>query len=92
MTNSAKVQFYVGASLSRVQKSNKTSKSAQIGGGQRGKVTNFSANSRRRLLRQVAKIKRDEPTLFITLTYPDKFPEDPVRWKRDIKTFAARVE
>ena len=29
--------------------------------------------------------------LFVTLTYPDLFPESPLRWKRDLDTFLKRA-
>lgn len=43
------------------------------GGGQRGKVTVFSAGSRRRLLQKTARLEI-EKAVFITLTYPQRFP------------------
>lgn len=89
----AKVELYVGASLAKVsrERSGDTHRQSPLG-GRRGMIQTFSYASRRRLMRQVAKIRLDVPTLFVTLTYPDEFPSDPSRWKRDLKNFAARLK
>lgn len=59
------------------------------GGGQRGKAQ-YSPASRHRLLEKLAKTDRAYLPLFVTLTYPNIFPDDPVRWKRDMDTFGKR--
>lgn len=93
MHRKAKVEFYTGGSLGKVQRAHRFSgRTTELVGGRRGTVQTFSKASRRRLLRQVAKVRRDVPTLFITLTYPDIFPTDPTKWKRDLKTFAERLK
>jgi len=47
------------------------------GGGKRGKVTEFSAQSRLRLVRAVCKLAIvPEHCLFVTLTYPAEFPTE----------------
>lgn len=61
------------------------------GGGGRGEVTGFSSASRRRLMRLVASLERDARPIFVTLTYPDVFPADLDRWKRDIDVFGKRL-
>lgn len=55
----------------------------------RGKAQ-FSADSRRRLMRKIASVNREYRPLFVTLTYPDHFRNDPVCWKRDIDAFGKR--
>jgi len=61
-------------------------------GGKRGKINGFSRASRRRLLYTIARIKREATLpLFVTLTYPDKFP-NPARSKRDLKIFTQRLK
>lgn len=50
------------------------SKSKPRAGGHRGIITTFSRGSRRRLVKQLARIGAEQ-AVFITLTYPDKFPD-----------------
>lgn len=56
------------------------------GGGIRGVVNGFSAESRKRLLDLLNMLKRENVSdaLFVSLTYPDRFPADAARWKRDL--------
>ena len=66
----------------------------QKGGGLRGECCGFSRQSRKRLLdllNQVDTVALSSG-LFVTLTYPDVFPESPRRWKRDIDVFLKRVK
>ena len=55
-------------------------------GGLRGKVTGFSADSRRRLIRFLLSLETP-PELMITLTYPEKWPDDAKQWKRHLDNF-----
>jgi hypothetical protein len=81
--------YYAGASLLTV-KSGRQSK--QAGGGRRGRIKGFSSAARLRLMRTIGKIKRDaELPLFITLTYPDKFP-DAETSKHHLVMFSKRVK
>ncbi len=59
----------------------------------RGKIKNFSRQSRRRLMKELQKVDaRNNPLpLFITLTYPDNFPDNK-RVKRDLKVFEQRLQ
>ena len=57
----------------------------------RGDIKKFSKGSRRRALRQVAKLKRSEVPVFVTLTYPDIFPENPRLWKNHLDSFFKRL-
>lgn len=49
---------------------------AQVGGGARGHITEFTGAARARLLRQFNKLKREHVSsaYFLTLTYPADFP------------------
>jgi len=64
------------------------------GGGIRGRVSGFSRQSRKRLLDLLNQIKRDElqSGLFVTLTYPDLFSDEPARWHRDLDAFLKRLK
>jgi len=59
---------------------------------QRSKVTGFSFNSRRRLMRILAQLKKSVLPCFVTLTYPDTWEghSDPEAWKVTLKRFEAR--
>ena len=46
-----------------------------VGGGKRGEIRGFSSNSRKRLLRKIATLKKDELPLFVTLTYGEEYPK-----------------
>lgn len=83
-----KISFWPGGTLASVTKGDKF---PAIGGGPRGKVRFMSRASRRNLLRKIAKTDRAKDPVFITLTYPDIFSEDPAVWKRDIDKFGKRL-
>jgi hypothetical protein len=59
----------------------------------RGVVCGFSRKSRGRLLRQCAQVNRQALTnaLFVTLTYPEKWPDDWSSWKRHLSLFWKRL-
>ena len=61
------------------------------GGNERGVVTGFSSASRRRLLRAIASLERGARPVFVTMTYPDLFPDDMKKWKRDLDVFGKRL-
>lgn len=87
----AEVTLVVGASLITAKPERPSGMSSTGGAiGLRGTVTSFSDASRRRMMRLIATTRRDERPLFVTLTYPDKFPDDKVKWKRDLDTFGKR--
>jgi hypothetical protein len=56
----------------------------------RGKVQGFSRASRKRMIRDCAKMGKAIP-IFVTLTYPAEYPADPSQWKRDLDTWWKRV-
>lgn len=62
---------------------------SKVGGGTRGTVTTFSASSRRRMLRKLARIA-PKRVVFVTLTYPARFP-DPVKAKQHLRAFFERI-
>src|SRR5829696_223275 len=68
------------------------------GGGNRDRVKGFSRTSRTNLLRRLASINRTAfkgvrgRMIFVTLTYPRKYPEDPVPCKRHLKAFRRRLQ
>jgi len=64
------------------------------GGGLRGAVWGFSRESRKRLLDLLNMIRCEALSsgLFMTLTYPDEFPTDAERWKRDLDVFLKRLK
>jgi len=47
----------------------------------RGRIGGFSDKSRKRFLLFVSSLRRDVLPLFITLTYPDRWPEEWSNWK-----------
>ena len=59
-------------------------------GGVRKAITEFSRKSRKRLLERMCEIRDVDGGFFVTLTYPDKFPRSPHRWKRDVASFRKR--
>ncbi len=82
-----KLILRLGGSLSQV----KMGLGGLAGGGERGIVTGFSSASRRRLMRLIASLEREARPIFVTMTYPDIFPDDLARWKRDIDVFGKRM-
>jgi hypothetical protein len=68
------------------------------GGGIRDKVRGFSRESRTNLLRRLASINRSAfrafkgRIIFVTLTYPHEFPEDPELCKRHLKALRKRLQ
>ena len=82
------VEWRAGAGLLKAHRGGE--KDSQVGGGLRGAVKGFSVSSRRRLLQTVRAIKLDaELPLFITLTYPESFP-DARSSKKHLDTFFKR--
>jgi hypothetical protein len=68
------------------------------GGGIRDRIRGFSRTSRRNLLRRLASINRSAfkgvrgRMIFVTLTYPRKYPEDPELCKRHLKALRKRLQ
>jgi hypothetical protein len=100
---SAYVSSAVGGSVSTLSFEDTTTKNRlsppmRRGGGVRARVGGFSRTSRRNLLRRLASInKRAFRTfkgrmIFVTLTYPHEFPDDPELCKRHLKAFRKRLQ
>ncbi len=66
-----------------------------VGGGMRGKISNFSSDSRRRLLQLLGSLDRtvmDTP-LFVGLTYPGVgWSDDPAIWHDHLEAFWKRLK
>jgi hypothetical protein len=68
------------------------------GGGIRDRVRGFSRSSRRNLLRRLASINRSAfrafkgRIIFVTLTYPHEWPEEPELCKRHLKALRKRLQ
>lgn len=99
----AYVSSSVGGSLSTLSfedtlVGNRASSRRRRGGGVRDKVRGFSKASRRNLLRRLAAIDRtafrafEGRVIFVTLTYPHVWPEDPEDCKGHLKAFRKRLE
>jgi hypothetical protein len=77
---------------------NQLSSHRRCGGGIRDRVRGFSRTSRRNLLRRLASINRRAfrtfkgRMIFVTLTYPHEFPNDPELCKRHFKALRKRLQ
>jgi hypothetical protein len=99
----AYVSSSVGGSLSTLsfentKASNRLSPPTRRGGGIRDRVKGFSKVSRTNLLRRLASINRSAfrafkgRIIFVTLTYPKQYPEDPELCKRHLKALRKRLQ
>ena len=99
----AHVSSAIGGSLSTLSFEDAANRSrpgsrARCGGGVRDKVRGFSKASRRNLLRRLASLDRTAfrafkgRVLFVTLTYPHVWPEDPEDCKGHLKAFRKRLQ
>jgi hypothetical protein len=99
----AYVSSAVGGSVSTLSfedtiTKNRLSSCRRRGGGNREKVRGFSRSSRRNLLRRLASINRRAfksfrgRMIFVTLTYPMHYPEDPELCKRHLKALRKRLQ
>jgi hypothetical protein len=99
----AHVSSAVGGSVSTLSfedttTKNRLSPSRRCGGGIREKVSGFSRASRRNLLRRLASINRTAfkgfrgRMIFVTLTYPGEYPQDPALCKGHLKAFRKRLQ
>jgi hypothetical protein len=100
---SAYVSSSVGESVSTLsfedtKTSNRLSPRKHRGGGIRDRVRGFSRESRRNLLRRLASINRSAfrafkgRIIFVTLTYPHEWPEEPELCKRHLKSLRKRLQ
>ena len=100
---SAYVSSAVGGSVSTLSFEDTTTSNWQSphrrrGGGIKDRVRGFSRASRRNLLRRLASINRSAfkalkgRMIFVTLTYPHKYPDDPELCKRHLKALRKRLQ
>ena len=99
----AYVSSSVGGSVSTLSFEDSTSRNywnppMRRGGGTRDRVRGFTRESRRNLLRRLASVNRHAfrafkgRMIFVTLTYPRKYPEDPELCKRHLKALRKRLQ
>ncbi len=99
----AYISSAVGGSVSTLSFEDTTIKnrlrpSKRLGGGTRDRVRGFSRESRRNLLLRLASINRRAfrafkgRMIFVTLTYPREYPEDPELCKKHLKALRKRLE
>jgi hypothetical protein len=99
----AYVSSSVGGSVSTLsfednKNSNRLSRRKHRSGGTRDKVRGFSRESRRNLLLRLASINRRAfrafkgRMIFVTLTYPREYPEDPEVCKNHLKALRRRLQ
>jgi hypothetical protein len=99
----AYISSSVGGSVSTLSfedtmTSNRLSSRRRHGGGIRDKVRGFSRASRRNLLLRLASINRRAfktfkgRMIFVTLTYPGEYPQDPELCKRHLKALRKRLQ
>ena len=99
----AYISSSVGGSVSTLSFEDTTTKNRlsprkHCGGGTRDKVRGFSRESRRNLLTRLASINRTAfksfrgRMIFVTLTYPEHYPEDPELCKGHHKALRKRLE
>jgi hypothetical protein len=92
------VEWWAGASLVKVSKQGrheiKPEEEDKRDKGKRGRIATFSRASRRRMMLFLAKVRlaEDSLPLFGTTTYPDMFPEDAAKFKRDLQAFLHRLK
>jgi hypothetical protein len=100
---SAYVSSAVGGSVSTLSFEDTTIKNQlsshrRCGGGIRDRVRGFSRTSRRNLLRRLASINRSAfkafkgRLIFVTLTYPGGYPQNPARCKGHLKALRKRLQ
>jgi hypothetical protein len=99
----AYVSSSVGGSVSTLSFEDTTTKNQlgplkRHGRGMRDRVRGFSRTSRRNLLRRLASINRSAfkafkgRIIFVTLTYPGEYPQDPELCKRHLKALRKRLQ
>src|SRR5215207_10419215 len=99
----AYVSSSVGGSVSTLsfedtKTSNRLSPRKHRGGGIRDRIRGFSRASRRNLLTHLASMNRSAlrafrgRIIFVTLTYPEHYPEDPELCKRHLTALRKRLE
>lgn len=85
-SDEASISWYEGSQFIKIKS---MAPHAHQGGGARGEVKAFSRQSRKRMLDFMRSLNRDTCglPLFVTLTYPGQYSDDPAIWKRDLDSF-----
>ncbi|MGA9778083.1 MAG: hypothetical protein WBS33_07400 [Verrucomicrobiia bacterium] len=90
------IEVWTGAGLIRVVKQGRHEPIPEGAAKKkkRGRIQEFSRASRRRMMQFLAKVILDEIILplFGTTTYPDIFPGEAEKFKRDIRTLIERIK
>lgn len=92
------VEWWEGASLVKVIKQGRSEiipeQEEKPAKPTRGRINTFSRRSRRRMMLFLGKVRMDGKhlPLFGTTTYPDMFPEDAAKFKRDLQAFLHRLK
>jgi hypothetical protein len=86
-------QAFIEVTTGRFAKATVKQASSLFKGAKRGIISTFSRASRRRLFQFFNSIdfEKNGLPLFLHLTYPGEYPEDPLKWKRDLKVFLERL-
>ncbi|HTX21140.1 MAG TPA: hypothetical protein VMD27_04640 [Candidatus Aquilonibacter sp.] len=90
-----RIEVWTGAGLIKVIRQGRHRIAPENSGLQkkRGKIHGFSRASRRRMMQFLAKVRLDELLpLFGTTTYPDIFPDEAEKFKRDLQTLIERLK
>ncbi len=88
----AKASWTPGGSYNRIRY--RKQRPPESSGGPRGRITEFSRQSRKRLLDALNSINKDVAPrpIFVTLTYSDKCAwENPETWKKNLEAFRMRL-
>jgi len=85
-----RITGWIGGTLVKVEREPGL-KREQKGGGQRGEIQEFSRTSRRRFQRMMATVQKENLPIFVTLTYPDEFPDDLHTWNLHLERLRSRL-
>jgi len=94
---SPQVELYSGASYLKVTREGHKKQAEKGAGGKkgkkvkRGKISGFSRKSRKRMIQELSKIRRDSLPVMVTLTYPEAYSDNPKDWKNDLDNFLRRL-
>lgn len=94
--NSPQVILYSGASYLKVARKGHKELVEKVDDDEqdkakRGKISGFSRRSRKRMIQELSKVRRDSLPIMVTLTYPGEYSHDPKAWKNDLDNFVRRL-
>lgn len=90
-----RIEVWAGAGLIKAVKQRKDQiiPEGESNRKKRGEIHGFSRSSRRRMMQFLAKVCLDAGLpRFGTTTYPDIFPDDAAKFKRDLRTLIERIK